>query len=105
MLSIGEFARLAQVSPRMLRHDDAPGLLVPQYVDPGSGYRRYSASQLSRVNRLVALKDLGLTLEQVGPILDAKVELEELRGMLTLRRGQIADQIAADRSRLLPPSR
>lgn len=97
MLSIREFARHAGVSVRMLRHYDAVGLLVPAQVDPVTGYRSYAASQLPR---LVALKGLGFTLEQVGPIPDAQVSAEELCGMLTLRRAQIAEQIESDRVRL-----
>ena len=100
MFNIGDFARLAGVTVRMLRHYDSLGLLVPAHVDPVTGYRRYAAAQLPRLNRLVALKDLGLTLAQVGTVLDAQVSAEELRGMLTLRRAQIEDQMAADRGRL-----
>ena len=43
VISIGDFARLGQVSVRMLRHYDSIGLLVPAGVDPSSGYRRYAA--------------------------------------------------------------
>lgn len=100
MFSIGEFARYAQVSVRMLRHYDALGLLEPASVDPSTGYRRYAAGQLARVNRLVALKELGLTLEQIGPVLDAKINADELRGMLTLRQAQVAAQIDTDQQRL-----
>jgi DNA-binding transcriptional MerR regulator len=100
MLNIGDFARLAGVTVRMLRHYDSLGLLVPADVDPATGYRRYAAAQLPRINRLLALKDLGFTLEQVGTVLDAQVSADELRGMLTLRRAQIEEQIAADRDRL-----
>ena len=100
MFSIGDFATLGRVSVRMLRHYDALGLLRPARVDAHSGYRFYEAQQLRRLNRLVALKDLGFTLEQVRDIVDASVEPAELRGMLTLRRAQLAEQIAADRDRL-----
>ncbi|WP_323097333.1 MerR family transcriptional regulator [Intrasporangium sp. YIM S08009] len=100
MLNIGEFARLAGVTVRMLHHYDALGLLQPEHVDPATGYRWYAAAQLPRLNRLVALKDLGLTLAQVGPVLDAQVGPEELRGMLTLRRAQIEVQMESDRARL-----
>jgi DNA-binding transcriptional MerR regulator len=55
MLNIGEFARLGQVSPRMLRHYDRLGLLVPDRVDPDSGYRSYGVAQLVRLHRLLAL--------------------------------------------------
>ena len=100
MLSIGDFARLAGVSVRMLRHYDALGLLRPARVDPASGYRSYSAAQLDRANRLVALKDLGFTLEDCGRMLGDDVPVEQLRGMLRLRRAELAAQIDADRGRL-----
>jgi DNA-binding transcriptional MerR regulator len=73
----------------MLRHYDAIGLLEPATVDPGSGYRFYRADQLLRLNRIIALKDLGFTLEQVRAILDDGVNVEQLRGMLRLRRAQL----------------
>lgn len=101
MMSIGRFAALGRVSVRMLRHYDALGLLRPVTVDQHSGYRFYEVSQLRQLNRLLALKDLGFSLEQVRDILDAKVEVSELRGMLRLRKSQLAEQIAADRDRLV----
>jgi DNA-binding transcriptional MerR regulator len=100
MLSIGDFARLGQVSVRMLRHYDGIGLLVPAHVDATSGYRRYDAEQLARLNRVVALKELGFTLEQVRQVLDDDLPVDELRGMLRLRQAQLADEYAAARARL-----
>jgi DNA-binding transcriptional MerR regulator len=84
----------------MLRHYDAIGLLQPAHVDRESGYRSYEARQLSRLNRIVALKDLGFTLAQVRSILDDQVSAEELRGMLRLRRADLQSQIATDSARL-----
>ena len=100
MFGIGDFANLGRVSVRMLRHYDAIGLLRPARVEPSSGYRYYTAGQLSVLNRIVALKDLGFTLEQVQTMIDEKVESSELRGMLRLRRAQLSDQVAADTARL-----
>jgi DNA-binding transcriptional MerR regulator len=100
MFTIGDFARLGRVSVRMLRHYDALGLLTPAEVDPDSAYRRYSIDQLPRLNRLIALKDLGFKLEQVRAILDESVDAEQLAGMLRLRRAELEGQIAADTSRL-----
>jgi DNA-binding transcriptional MerR regulator len=100
MFSIGDFARLGRVSVRMLRHYDALGLLRPARVDPATGYRSYDAAQLARLNRLIALKDLGLSLEQVGRILDEKVGPEELHGMLRLRRAELAAHVAEETARL-----
>jgi DNA-binding transcriptional MerR regulator/effector-binding domain-containing protein len=100
MVNIGDFARNGRVSVRMLRHYDAIGLLRPARVDPATGYRFYETGQLARLNRIVALKDLGFTLEQVRSVLDEKVGVEELRGMLRLRRAQLQEQIATDTTRL-----
>jgi len=84
MFSIGEFARHGRVSVRMLRHYDAIGLLRPASVDAATGYRFYRASQLAELNRIIALKDLGFTLQQVQAILAEQVSAAELRGMLKL---------------------
>ncbi len=100
MLSIGDFARHGRVSVRMLRHYDAIGLLTPARVDPATGYRTYTAAQLSRLNRIVALKDLGFTLQQVTEIVDEQLDAAELRGMLRLRRTELQTQIEADTARL-----
>jgi DNA-binding transcriptional MerR regulator len=100
MFSIGDFARHGRVSVRMLRHYHAIGLLPPAQVDKVTGYRSYTTQQLSRLNRIVALKDLGFTLEQVQSILDDKVNVEELRGMLRLRQADLQSQITVDTARL-----
>jgi DNA-binding transcriptional MerR regulator len=100
MFSIGDFARHGRVSVRMLRHYDAIGLLRPASVDQLTGYRFYDARQLARLNRIVALKELGFTLQQVHSILDDKVSVEELRGMLRLRQAELQAQLATDGARL-----
>ncbi|MFD3520248.1 MerR family transcriptional regulator [Streptomyces sp. NPDC058653] len=95
MFTIGDFARHGRVSARMLRHYDAIGLLRPARTDPYSGYRHYTAAQLAQLNRIIALKDLGFTLQQVGEILEDRVSSDELRGMLTLRRAELEAAMAA----------
>ncbi|MET9263290.1 MerR family transcriptional regulator [Amycolatopsis sp. NPDC004079] len=100
MFTIGEFARHGRVSVRMLRHYDTLGLLRPAEVDPHTGYRRYTAGQLAALNRIVALKDLGFGLGEVAALLDDQVTPEQVRGMLTLRRAELAERVAADRLRL-----
>jgi DNA-binding transcriptional MerR regulator len=100
MFSIGEFARHGRISVRMLRHYDAIGLLQPAFVDPSSGYRFYQAAQFADLNRIVALRELGFSLEQVGEMLSERLTAEELRGMLKLRKAEIQAQIRADSARL-----
>ena len=100
VFSIGDFARHGQVSIRMLRHYDKLGLLPPARVDPATGYRSYEAGQLGTLNRIVALKDLGLTLQQVGQIVANDIGARELRDMLRVRQAELAAQIETDTARL-----
>jgi DNA-binding transcriptional MerR regulator len=100
MLNIGQFARLGQVSPRMLRHYDEIGLLRPEQVDPANGYRLYGAHQLGRLHRLLALRDLGFTLEQVREVLNEDLPAEQFRGMLRMRQAQLEQDVTEQRARL-----
>lgn len=89
MFKIGDFSRFSRVSVKMLRHYDELGLLKPAWVDPESSYRYYAADQLPRLNRIVMLKDLGFRLEQIGVMLDEALSVEQIRGMLRLRRAEL----------------
>ena len=100
MFSTGEFARLGGVSVRTLRHYDEVGLLRPATVDPDTGYRGYSAQQLEQLNRIMALKELGLSLTQARRLLDG-ITLEELHGMLILRRAQLEHEREENQNQLL----
>ncbi|MDN9927223.1 MerR family DNA-binding transcriptional regulator, partial [Clostridioides difficile] len=53
MFKIGEFSKLTQVSTRMLRYYDETGLLKPAKIDSLTGYRMYSAEQISTLNRII----------------------------------------------------
>jgi DNA-binding transcriptional MerR regulator len=66
---IGELARVAGVTVRALHHYDSVGLLVPSERTK-SGHRLYSAADVERLYRLLALKEVGLPLEEIGPLLD-----------------------------------
>jgi len=66
---IGEVARRTGVSVRMLRHYDSLGLVTPSGHTSG-GHRQYSSSDLRRLFHVTSLRSLGLTLRQVGEILD-----------------------------------
>lgn len=98
--SIGTFADLGGVSIRMLRHYDQIGLLTPARVDSGSGRRSYGADQLDRLNRLVALKELGFTLSEVKQLLDDGIEPAEMRGMLRMRAIDLESRLLRDHQTL-----
>jgi DNA-binding transcriptional MerR regulator len=88
------------VSGRLLRYYDSIGLLRPQRIDPETGYRYYSAAQLERLNRILALKDLGLSLDQVARMLDDKISTAEIRGMLALKKAELERSLAEEALRL-----
>ncbi|MHA7772743.1 MerR family transcriptional regulator [Roseibium sp. M-1] len=100
MFRIGEFAQIAQVSTRQLRFYDQLELLCPEHTDPQSGYRYYAMRQLPRLNAILALKDLGLTLDQVASLLKDEVSPEALRGMLLLKKAETEQAIRAEEQRL-----
>ena len=60
MFKIGEFSKLSRISIRMLRHYDEIGLLVPEHIDPWTGYRRYAAAQLLTASRITALRPMSV---------------------------------------------
>ncbi len=88
-MRIGDFARLGQVSVRMLRHYESLGLLLPDDVDRFTGRRSYSVSQLSRLNRIMALNALGIPLRKLAEMLDSDLDTDQLAEMLRLRRHQL----------------
>jgi DNA-binding transcriptional MerR regulator len=100
VFKIGDFSRIARVSCRLLRYYDELGLLKPAIVDRESGYRYYSAAQLTQLNRILVLKELGLTLDQIGRAISNTVSPDELRSMLLIRRSDIEQALAAESERL-----
>ncbi len=100
MLKIGDFSLLTQVSVKTLRYYDEMGLLRPVHVHPVSGYRYYSATQLPRLHRILALKDLGFPLGEIAQALDAGISPDQLRGMLMLREAEQQSRVRQEQDRL-----
>jgi MerR family transcriptional regulator, thiopeptide resistance regulator len=68
-LRIGELARGAGVTVRALHHYDSLGLLVPSQRTQ-AGHRLYSPADVQRLYRLLALRGVGLPLDEIGVLLD-----------------------------------
>ena len=90
-MKIGELARIAGVTVRTLHHYDELGLLVP-CERTRAGHRLYSAADVERLYRLLALREVGLPLEEIGPLLDREDGLTD-----TVRRhlGRVEQQLGA----------
>jgi DNA-binding transcriptional MerR regulator len=100
MFTVGEFATLARVSKRLLRYYDEIGLLKPAHIDAATGYRYYNAEQMARLNRILVLKELGLSLEQIHRLLNDQVSTEEMQGMLLLKKAEIEQTLRAELQRI-----
>src|SRR6266851_5683842 len=100
MLKIGEFSRLSQVTVKTLHHYDEIGLLKPSHVDPVSDYRYYTLDQLPRLHRIMALKALGLSLEEVAQLLLEDLPPEQIRGMLRLKQTEAQRRVHEEQARL-----
>jgi DNA-binding transcriptional MerR regulator len=99
VLKIGEFARMTQVSIKTLRHYDALGLLRPAHTDPESSYRFYTMDQIVDMLRLLALKDCGFGLEEIGR-LARQHDAPEIERLLRERIAAQEDFVATEQARL-----
>jgi DNA-binding transcriptional MerR regulator len=100
MIRIGDFSKLSRVSIKALRFYDEMNLLKPIFVDRFSGYRFYEYNQLPRLHRILALKDLGFSLEEIRQMLSAELSAEQIRGMLKLRQVEIRQKVREEAERL-----
>lgn len=100
MFKIGDFSKICQVPVSALRYYADLGLLEPAHIDPFTGFRYYTLDQLPRLHRILALKDMGLSLEEVGRLLREELSAEELRGMFRLQQAKIEQQLADEQARL-----
>ena len=96
MLKIGEFSKLSRISIRMLRYYDEMGLLTPETIDPFTGYRYYSESQLFTAGRITALKDMGFKLCDTAELLKRWEDRELLEQRLLVQ--QEAARLQAEES-------
>ena len=98
MFQIGQFARLAGISAKQQRAYDAIGLFRPVWVDPSSLYRYYSPAQLPELRRILALRQLGMPLEEILGLIgggDLRLALERRRAELERERRQAEERLAA----------
>lgn len=98
---IGDFSQLGQVSVRTLRLYDELELIKPAETDKWTGYRYYTLDQLPRLNRILALKDLGLSLEQIAVLLKNDLPAKQMRGMLNQKQTELERELAETKMRML----
>ena len=100
MLKIGEFSKLARVPVKTLRYYDDLRLFRPAWVDRFTGYRYYTLLQLPRLNRILALRELGFPLAQIERLLRDDLPPRELQRLMELRAAELRQQVEAEQARL-----
>ena len=100
MIKIGDFARLAGITIKTLRHYDQVGLLRPLWVDRYTGYRYYGLEQLPRLQRILALKEMGFSLQQVHGLLNSQLTPGQLQQIFTEKQQELQIQLRAGQNRL-----
>lgn len=100
MFRIGDFSKLSRVSVKTLRYYDELGLLKPAHVDRFTGYRYYSADQLLQLNRILALKDLGFSLEQTTRSIQGTLTLAQMSEILRMKHAELQWRVQDNQARL-----
>jgi MerR family transcriptional regulator, copper efflux regulator len=71
-MRIGELAQKAGVTPRTIRYYESLGLLPSERE--GTGFRYYTEAELAKLQKIAALKELGLTLEEIRGVINIYFE-------------------------------
>ena len=98
--TVGEFAESTGVPARTLRYCDRIGLFRPTHVDSVTRYRYYSPRQLQQLTRILALKELGLSLDQIRSLVANDLPPAELRRALRLKRTELRRRLERGRAQL-----
>lgn len=72
----GQFARMADVRERTIRYYDTIGLLKPSSV-LNNGYRQYSEKDFIKLQKIIALRHLGFSIEEIFPMVSSDENLED----------------------------
>lgn len=101
MYKIGDFSRLCQVSVKTLHHYDDVGLVRPARVDHENGYRYYAAEQVTRVRRIINLKYLGFSLEEISTVLDGNKSLTQLSQLMLEKQRELRQLALETQDRII----
>ena len=90
LYKIGMFANMNRVTIKTLRYYDEQKLLIPVYVDEENGYRYYAAGQMAQLHRIIALKNMGFSIDDIRKIMDGAEE----KSLLLYKKQEILKELA-----------
>lgn len=96
LYKIGMFAGMNHVTVKTLRYYDEQGILKPAHVEEENGYRYYLATQIADLHQIMALRDIGFTIEEIKVLLQGESD----KRILNRKRQQILEEISILTSKL-----
>ena len=96
-LTVGDFSRITHLSVKTLRHYHEVGLLEPATVNPGTGYRYYSAAQVPTAQVIRRLRDLEMPVSQVKAVLGAP-DAPARNALIAAHLGRLEAELAQTRA-------
>lgn len=93
MLSIGDFSKVSQVSPKTLRYYDEINLLNPTFTDANSGYRYYVVSQLETILLIKRLKEYMFSLEEIKQVIESDQDQDLLQITIIKKKKEISQKM------------
>ncbi len=107
LFSIGDIAKLFNLSAGTLRHYETLGLITPEYTDPDTGYRYYSVRQFEPLNTVRYLRMLNMPLGSIGDFLQNR-DVDVIEQKLRRQKEEILEkqrELAVIEVKMLPPCR
>jgi DNA-binding transcriptional MerR regulator len=99
MFKIGDFSKLTMISVRMLRYYDEMGLFKPAEIDLSTGYRYYSAKQITKLNLIIALRDMGFNVSDIAIAVNEQSD-EKLKDILKQKEAEVKNNIKTEEEKL-----
>ncbi|MFR0822042.1 MAG: MerR family transcriptional regulator [Clostridia bacterium] len=96
MYRIGEFSKLGKVTIKTLRYYEKEKLLIPSFVDEETGYRFYETQQLLLLNRIISLRQIGLSIENIRQILEGA----DMKQILSYRKAELESEMSISKDQL-----
>ena len=89
MYKIGEFSTLSKTTIKTLRYYEKEGLLKPSYINQDNGYRYYETSELIQVSKIIALRQIGLSIKDIKSILEG----QDIKEKLNNRKKELEEEL------------
>jgi len=83
MLKIGDFSKMSKVTIKALRYYEKEGLIIPSYIDESNSYRYYDSSKLLEISKLISLKQIGLSINEIKEVM---IEHKDLKKVLESKK-------------------